>query len=79
MPYSEAEQGTHVEDEDVDEPQKEQGVSVVKRRHARPQELDSDEEDEEEEEEENSGNVEKLGSKQEESKKTNIVLHSDQV
>lgn len=60
-----------MQNEEAIEPQKEPGASVVKRRHARPLELDSDEEEEQEEEEEevkNSGNVEE----QEESKKTNI-------
>ncbi|KAK3540387.1 hypothetical protein QTP70_030408, partial [Hemibagrus guttatus] len=46
-------------------PRRKPGVSVVKRRHARPLDLDSDEE---EEEVKNSGNVDA----QEESKKTNI-------
>ncbi|KAG7332049.1 hypothetical protein KOW79_003883 [Hemibagrus wyckioides] len=64
-------QETHMQNEEAIEPQKEPEVSVVKRRHARPMELDSDEEEEQEEEEEEvktSGNVEE----QEESKKTNI-------
>lgn len=65
-----------MQDEEVDEPKKEQGVPVVKRRHARPLELDSDEE--EEEEKEQSGNEEELGSEQEESKNTK-VSNSDQV
>ncbi|MCJ8735373.1 hypothetical protein PDJAM_G00246160 [Pangasius djambal] len=58
-----------MQDEEVDEPQKEQGVPVVKRRHARPLELDSDDEEEQEEEEEEeeiSGNMEELVSEQEE-------------
>ncbi|KAK3566054.1 hypothetical protein QTP86_025036, partial [Hemibagrus guttatus] len=62
---AEAGHETHMQDEEANEPQKETGVSVVKRRHARPLDLDSDEE---EEEVKNSGNVDA----QEESKKTNI-------
>lgn len=51
-----------------------QGVPVVKRRHARPLELDSDEEEEEEEEEKK----EELGSEQDENDETKIS-NSDQV
>lgn len=65
-----------MQDEKVDQPHKKQGVSVVKRRHARPLELDSDEE--EEEEEENPENVDELESEQEESQKT-MILNTYQV
>ncbi|XP_072537237.1 histone-lysine N-methyltransferase SETD1B-A [Salminus brasiliensis] len=47
----EAEEDTHLEDTVVDEPQKGADINMVKRRHARPLELDSDEEEEGEEEE----------------------------
>lgn len=71
LPCLETGQETRIQNEEVDKPRKEQGVPVVKRRHARPLELDSeeDEEQEEEEKEENSGIVEELGSEQEDSKK----------
>lgn len=80
LPRSEAGQETHTHDEEADEPQKEPGVSEIKRRHARPLELESDEEEEQEEEKEmkNSGNEKKLGSEQEENKKRNIS-NTDQV
>uniref|UniRef100_W5L7W3 SET domain containing 1B, histone lysine methyltransferase b n=2 Tax=Astyanax mexicanus TaxID=7994 RepID=W5L7W3_ASTMX len=42
----EVEQDTHLEDKAADEPQNTADLSVVKRRHARPLELDSDEEEE---------------------------------
>ncbi|XP_026801519.3 histone-lysine N-methyltransferase SETD1B-A [Pangasianodon hypophthalmus] len=77
---AEAGRETHMQDEEVDEPQKEQGVPVVKRRHARPLELDSDddeEQEEEEEEEEISGNMEELVSEQEERDQAKISI-SDQ-
>ncbi|KAF5897852.1 histone-lysine N-methyltransferase SETD1B-A-like, partial [Clarias magur] len=81
----EAGRETNVQDEEVEEPQTEQDGPVVKRRHARPLELESDEdsdeeqteEEEEEEEEENYGNAEELGSEQEKSKKT-IFFNTDQ-
>ncbi|KAK2840683.1 hypothetical protein Q7C36_012262 [Tachysurus vachellii] len=71
---TEAGQETHTHDEEAEEPRKEPGVSEIKRRHARPLELESDEEEEQEEEEEmkNSENEEKLGSEQEENKTRNI-------
>lgn len=71
MPCSEAGQETQ------EVPQMEQGVPVVKRRHARPLELDSDDE-EEQEDEENPENVLELCSEQRESKKTKIT-NTDQV
>ncbi|TSO88075.1 Histone-lysine N-methyltransferase SETD1B-A [Bagarius yarrelli] len=77
--FQEAGQETHMQDEEADKPQKEQGVSAVKRRHARPLELDSDDEEEqdekqtEENEEEDSGNKEKFGLEQEECRNTNIA------
>ncbi|XP_062854258.1 histone-lysine N-methyltransferase SETD1B-A [Trichomycterus rosablanca] len=49
---TEAEQQTYTEEEAVNEPKTDHEVSVVKRRHARPLELDSDEEKEEEGKEE---------------------------
>ncbi|XP_036433857.1 histone-lysine N-methyltransferase SETD1B-A [Colossoma macropomum] len=67
----EAEQDVLTEDKAVDESQTRAEISTVKRRHARPLELDSDEE-EEGEEEEDFGKMEDSGSRKDKSKETEL-------